>query len=375
MDSLARVPLNDLSRYYHYFKNEIQSATANVLTNGVALNGLYNQRFSSSFAQYVGAKFCHCVANGTDALELALKACALSATPSKTEVILAPNCGGYSSTAIFGINLVPVYADICPTTHLIDLDSILSCVNSSTLAVVATHLFGGMVDVARLKAMLNERGFHDVFIVEDCAQAHGLKFGGFKAGSLGDIAAFSFYPTKNLGGFGDAGAVVSSSLQLHDYVKYLSQYGWSDKYTVAYEYGQNSRMDEVQAAILESVLKSLDKLNDQRKHIASLYSSVAPGSLIVQSTLDSVFHLFVIKTKSRERFQAHMNMSGIDTGIHYPLLDPCQPAWRAKTFKFAPKGIPEAIKQNKMIVTLPCFPFMSDQEVERVCNALAAWTE
>ncbi len=257
-------------------------------------------------------------------------------------------------------------------SQLPSIESAVSCLGDDTLAVVATHLYGGVVDVPRLRAALDDAGFERVPIIEDCAQAHGATLGGLRAGAMGDIAAFSFYPTKNLGAMGDAGAVVTGSAGLAARARALAQYGWSKKYTVETAGGRNSRMDEAQAAILSAILPDLGALNAERAAIAALYRSEAPrGVRFVESAAGSVMHLAVVLAEDRDALRGHLAARGIASDVHYPVLDCDQPAWRGLPHRVAPGGLPVSRASVGRLLSLPCFIGMTEAEIAHVARSVA----
>ncbi|WP_284191438.1 DegT/DnrJ/EryC1/StrS family aminotransferase, partial [Vibrio zhanjiangensis] len=228
------------------------------------------------------------------------------------------------------------------------------------------------VDVHKLRRKLDDCGYDNVSIIEDCAQAHGAYVGSNKVGSLGDIATFSFYPTKNLGAVGDAGALTTNSSVYFDRIKQISQYGWSSKYNITTSGGQNSRMDEIQAAILLRLINKLDSWNEKRRQIYTRYAS-SNRNLKFYTTLDksNVVHLAVLKTKQRQRFLDYMRQNGVLADIHYPILDSEQPAWN-QGIKL---DLPISSLLKSQIVTLPCFPSMKDEEVDYICELLSRWVD
>ncbi|HSE66985.1 MAG TPA: DegT/DnrJ/EryC1/StrS family aminotransferase, partial [Gemmatimonadales bacterium] len=318
---------------------------------------------------------CILVANGTDALELALRAIHVSC-PTGREVVAVPNAGGYATTACRQVGLVPVYADIEERSQLLAIESAVAALSGQTLAVVATHLYGGVVDVPALKRAMTMAGYGHVAILEDCAQAHGAHLGAAPVGSMGEIAAFSFYPTKNLGAMGDAGAVVTSDPGLAEAARKLRQYGWGSKYRVEMAGGRNSRMDEIQAAILDAMLPRLAGLNAERAQIHSRLRKAADVSLQFLDGGDGrVVHLAVVRSRARDAFRRHLSERGIESDIHYPVLDCDQPGWAGLPMRMAPGGVPVARRGVDEIVTLPCFPGMTESERAVLCGALAGWRE
>lgn len=372
--SQPMVPLNDLRRVYASRERELRTAVEATLASGWWLNGEQVHEFCREFARYLGVDNCIGVANGTDALEIAMRALIRVRAPAGREVVTVANAGGYSTTACRLLGLTPVYADIEEATQLGSPESILSCITAETAFVVVTHLYGGVVDVPRLRAMLDEAGHQRLAILEDCAQAHGARIGKDAVGSFGDIAIFSFYPTKNLGAVGDGGAIVTSDPELAQAVQALRQYGWGAKYEVDMPQGRNSRLDELQAAVLRVLLPGLDEGNSRRRKILLRYSEAAPSNVrLVNSGNGSVAHLAVALCERRDELRAHLANSRVATELHYPILDCDQPGWRDLPFRLAPGGIPVARLSVKQLLTLPCFPDMSEDEVVHVCDALAEW--
>ena len=368
------IPINDTGRTYRAFEQEISDAVSGILRSGWWLNGPQTEAFATAFAGYLGVPFCQPVANGTDALELAFRALKMTGRARGSEVVTVANAGGYTVTACRQAGFAPVFVDVIAGTQLVDSQSVVAALAQETAIVVATHLYGGVVDVPALRSAMDTAGFSHVPIVEDCAQAHGGRLGAKRAGALGDLAIFSFYPTKNLGAVGDAGAAVTSDEGLFNALRQLHQYGWSSKYHVGAPGGRNSRVDEIQAAVLLVLLPHLDRLNGRRKAILdALATANETLPFVVSRTTDSVAHLAVTLCSERDRFRDYMSEKGIATDIHYPILDCDQEGWRGLPQRVAPGGIPTSRNSVARIVTVPCFPTMTDGEVERVIDALRAW--
>lgn len=368
-DNRGTIPLNDTARTYLAYAGELDEAVRATIASGWWINGPRNEAFAEAFSRYVGVAHCQPVANGTDALELALRGLLECGRAIGSEVVTVANAGGYTTTACAHVGLRPVYADIEYETQLVDIAGAVRALSGETAAVVATHLYGGVVDVVALRAAMDAAGYAKVPIVEDCAQAHGAMLGNVRVGALGDVATFSFYPTKNLGAVGDAGAVVTSDETLFATVKQLAQYGWSRKYEVTRAGGRNSRMDEVQAAVLSTLLPHLDALNARRQAILETYASANANLVFARPASGTVAHLAVARTSSRDAFREHMKQHGIATDIHYPILDCDQPGWMSEV---TPE-LPVSRASTREIVTVPCFPFMTDAEVERVADAMSQW--
>jgi dTDP-3-amino-2,3,6-trideoxy-4-keto-D-glucose/dTDP-3-amino-3,4,6-trideoxy-alpha-D-glucose/dTDP-2,6-dideoxy-D-kanosamine transaminase len=364
------VALNDLLRQTTAHHSELVAAMNRVLASGWYILGGECAAFESEFADYCGVAHCISVANGTDALELALRA--LGVGPGDTVATVA-NAGGYSTTAIRAVGAEPLYIDIDPGTMNMSAADLAARLTPAVRAVIATHLYGSM---APLPALLAVTGRAAVPLVEDCAQAHGAAIGGRKAGSWGALACFSFYPTKNLGALGDGGAITTQDRELARRVKSLRQYGWTSKYRCA-EYGRNSRMDEMQAAILRAKLPHLDGWNARRREIASTYSAALAGQA-VQCPRDfgesHVAHLYVIRSPKRDRIRAALRACGIATDIHYPVPDHLQEAARGAygtTLPASPQ-LPATEQAAGQILTLPCYAELLDEEISAVVDALQA---
>lgn len=367
------IPMNDLKRLYQRHHVEIEREVMNTLRSGWWLNGAVGKRFAANFSRFIGVSECVLVANGTDALELALAAVTKRDGIRGREVIVAANAGGYASCACWHNDLIPHYVDIEPASQLVAPQSVLKAASANTAAIVATHLYGGVVDVRAIRDGLEQAGLSHIPILEDCAQAHGARIGSDVAGSLGDISTFSFYPTKNLGAMGDGGAVLTSDTAIAGHVRQLQQYGWSSKYRVGVPNGRNSRMDEVQAAILDVLLGDVDRRNRQRRGILDQYKSVAGRRLqFLEGGDGAVAHLAVALCDERDAFRAFMKERGIDTDIHYPVLDCDQVGW-ADLPMMGSENLTVSRASVSRLCSVPCYPNMREDEVERVCLALREW--
>ncbi|TPI29085.1 erythromycin biosynthesis sensory transduction protein eryC1 [Mesorhizobium sp. B3-2-1] len=367
------VPMNDLKRLYQRHQVELEREVTSTLRSGWWLNGMMGRKFATNFARFIGVSECVLVANGTDALELALAAVAKRNGQRGREVLVVANAGGYASCACWHNDLIPHYVDIEPASQLMDLQSALKAANAYTAAIVVTHLYGGTVDVRAIRAGLADAGLSHIPIVEDCAQAHGARIGSDVVGSLGDISTFSFYPTKNLGAMGDGGAVLTSDVCAAAHIRQLQQYGWSSKYHVGVPNGRNSRMDEVQAAILDVLLGDVDNRNEQRRAILDRYKSVAGRRLqFVEGGVGAVAHLAVALCDDRDSFRTFMKERGVDTDIHYPVLDCDQVGWAELPMKGVENLTVSRASVNRLC-SVPCYPDMTESEVERVCLALSEW--
>ncbi|RWC32689.1 MAG: erythromycin biosynthesis sensory transduction protein eryC1 [Mesorhizobium sp.] len=367
------VPMNDLKRLYQRYQVEIEHAVTSTLRSGWWLNGAVGKKFAANFSRFIGVSECVLVANGTDALELALAVVTKRDGIRGREVIVAANAGGYASCACWHNDLIPHYVDIEPASQLVDLQSVLRAASADTAAIVATHLYGGVVDVRAIRHGLAEAGLSHIPIVEDCAQAHGARIGSDIAGSLGDISTFSFYPTKNLGAMGDGGAVLTSDAAAAAHIRRLQQYGWSSKYHVGVPNGRNSRMDEVQAAILDVLLGDVDSRNGQRRTILSQYKSVTGRRLqFLEGGAGAVAHLAVALCDDRDAFRTFMKERGVDTDIHYPVLDCDQIGWADLPMKGS-ENLAVSRASVSRLTSVPCYPDMTGDEIEQVCLTLREW--
>ncbi|MFK8068614.1 MAG: DegT/DnrJ/EryC1/StrS family aminotransferase [Gammaproteobacteria bacterium] len=369
------IPFNDTSRLYQAHKAELQSSLIKTAESGHWLLGKETENFAQSFSKYCDVKYCLPVANGTDALEIALRS-TIQNPNLDDEVITVANAGGYTTAACRTIGVTPVYADINKKSHLIDTESLLRCISPSVKAIVITHLYGAAVNVSEVRKKLTEINFQHIPIIEDCAQAHGAKVNNDRVGSLGDVATFSFYPTKNLGALGDGGAITTSDPEIYKKAQQLHQYGWNSKYNVGISYGRNSRMDEIQAGILNCLLPHLDLYNKKRIQIIERYKQAEGGNLsfLDYSDRDYVGHLAIVTVKHRDAFIEFMRSKNISVDVHYPIADCDQKAWKNSSQRWDETSNLKITREvTKTIVSLPCFPFLKEKEIVHVYNALSEW--
>ncbi len=361
------IALNDLARHHAPLRAELEAAMARVHARGWYILGPEVEAFEREFAAFVGAAECVAVGNGTDALELALRALGVGAGAA---VATVANAGMYATTAIRAAGARPAYVDVDPPTLLMDPAALAAGLAASTRAAVVTHLYGRMADVDRLGRIARERG---VALIEDCAQAHGAKSGGRMAGTHGTLGCYSFYPTKNLGALGDAGAIVTGDRDLAAKLRALRTYGWGAKYHCAMEGGMNSRMDELQAAVLRAKLPHLDGWNRRRRSIAAQYGATIrhPGIVLPAPAEDeaNVSHLYVVRARDRESLRAHLAASGVATDVHYPVPDHRQPG----AGDAPPGGLPVTERACAEVLSLPCYPDLTAAEVDAVAAACNRW--
>ncbi|HEX3693105.1 MAG TPA: DegT/DnrJ/EryC1/StrS family aminotransferase [Solirubrobacteraceae bacterium] len=362
VDRPVPTPFNDLRRAAQG-DEELTLAVERVARSGRYLLGEQTDGLERELAAYLGVGAVVAVANGTDALELALTALA---APGE-EVLTAANAGGYAAIAARRCGLTVRYVDVDERDLLLSPDGLQRAIGARTRVVVVTHLYGKMARVEEIRELCWARG---VRVLEDCAQAIGARASGALAGSVGDAAAFSFYPTKNLGALGDGGAVATSDRTIAERVRRLRQYGWQGKYEIVEDRGGNSRLDEIQAAALRSRLPGLDGANRRRREIAARYAVAVSGSQVRMAQdggEDYVAHLAVIRAPDRGRIACALAERGIGTAIHYPLPDHRQPV-----LGNSEQRLPVSERACEEVLSLPCFPELTDTEVEGVCSALRA---
>ena len=361
------VPLNDCRRQSVVLAGELEEAARRVIAGGWYVHGREHDAFEREWAAYCGRGHCIGVANGTDALELSLRA--LGCGPGD-EVITVANAGGYTTAATLAVGAAPVLIDVERHTLTMSPERAAAAIGPRTKAIVLTHLYGYLGPVEALCKLATERG---VALVEDCAQAHGAMRGGRRAGSFGALAAFSFYPTKNLGALGDAGAIVTDDAGLAARLRALRQYGWETQYRVIERGGRNSRLDELQAAFLRCKLPHLDGWNARRRAIVDRYCEATKGGSlrIVHAPADNyVAHLCVARHPNRDEARRRIKSFGVSTAIHYPLADHQQPAFQAAIRR--PVELPVTDRAQAEILTLPCFAEMTAEEIDAVCAAIRA---
>jgi dTDP-4-amino-4,6-dideoxygalactose transaminase len=363
------VPFGDLHREYQALRGELDSALARVLKSGWYILGEEVAGFEDEFASYCGVHECVGVASGADALYLALTA--LEIGPGD-EVITVANACMYQAAAILQAGAHPVFVDVDPFTQTMDPVACTAAVTERTRAIMPVHLFGRLADMRSLNAVAAR---HKLAVIEDAAQAHGA-FGYDdhgrlrRAGAWGDLACFSFYPSKNLGAMGDGGAVTTDSPDLAERLRKLRMYGWSQKYCVTEAGGRNSRLDALQAALLRVKLRHLDGVNHARRERAAWYTELLSDLPLDLPPADPghVFHLYVIACDDRDGLRRYLQESGIGCDVHYPLPAHLQPAYR--WLGYTPGTLPVSERLAHRILSLPLFPQLSRGEIESVVAAV-----
>ena len=359
------IPIQDLKRHYDVLANELKATAQRVLDSGWYVLGQEVKGFEKEFATYLGAPECISVANGTDALELALRA--FQVGPGD-EVCTVANAGMYSTIAILSAGAKPVFVDVQPATLTLCPEKLAAKITARTKAIIVTHLYGCMADIEAILKLARTRKLP---VIEDCAQAHGAKHLNRTAGTWGDIGCYSFYPTKNLGALGDGGALSTNDPKLAERLRRLRQYGWSSRYHSDDCGGRNSRLDELQAAFLRVKLPHLDSWNTRRQQIAQAYNESFCNLAVRLPKLGSgshVAHLYVMCLPEREAFRTKLTAAGVGNDVHYPLPDYSQNSVRQQLGD--QPALPATEEACRQVVTLPCFPELTDNEVEKVIKAV-----
>jgi aminotransferase EvaB len=360
--------INDLTVRLKQNHSQISQVIDSVLLSGWIILGPKVKQFETEFANYIGTKHCITLANGTDAIELGLKALGIS---KGFKVATVANAGMYTTTAVLAIDALPLFMDVNLSTKNTSLLEVKKAVANGANAVVITHLYG--LACAEIEQIAQYCKANNVPLLEDCAQAHGAKINGKTVGSFGDVASFSFYPTKNLGALGDGGAIVSNDLKIADTVRQLRQYGWTTKYHVDLAGARNSRLDEIQAALLSLFLPNLDANNEKRRQIAKAYKLGINNSNLVLPNLgneDDVVHLYIVSSKYRDSLKEHLKSLDIASDVHYPIPDHKQKILK-NLFKDHELPITEQLANE--ILTLPCYPEMTREQVEMVIEGINSW--
>ena len=352
-----KVQFVDLKAQYQSIKDEVNQAIGGVLESCAFVN---SRSFEGDFSQYIGGKYCVGVGNGTDALFMAMKALGLG---SGDEVITAANTFIATAEGIGWTGATPVFVDCDPVTYNIDVTKIEAAITDKTKAIVPVHLYGQPADMDAIREIAKK---HNLAVIEDCAQAHGATYKGKKAGTFGDIACFSFYPGKNLGAYGDGGAIVTDNEELATNVRKLGDHGSNVKYQHDFE-GLNSRLDGIQGAVLSVKLRHLDKWSDRRIAVAAMYNEGLKDVCVVPQTaadMRHVFHLYVIQVNNREELMNHLTEQGIACGIHYPVALPISPAYAE--LGYSADQFPVACTIADKIVSLPMHGDLTDEDVALV---------
>jgi dTDP-4-amino-4,6-dideoxygalactose transaminase len=361
------IPLVDLKAQYRNLRAEMEPVLAEVLNQAHFIMGPNAQAFEQEFAAYCGARYAIGCGSGTDALIFAIQALGIGVGD---EVITTPHTFIASAECISLAGATPVFVDIDPRTYSMDPNLIEEAITERTRAIVVVHLYGNPAPMDKIMAIAKK---HGLVVVEDCAQAHGATFQGQRLGTFGDIACFSFYPGKNLGAYGDGGAVVTNRTDLADRVFRLRNHGRAPgaKYEHS-EVGYCSRLDEVQAAVLRVKLRHLDAWNKARRAVARQFSELLQGADVIlpmeSQGGEAVYHLYVVRVRNREEVQAQLRAEGIECGVHYPVPLHLQPAYA--NLGYLPGKYPMAEVVSKEVLSLPIFPEITKEQIITIVTAV-----
>lgn len=360
----------DLKKQYESIKREIDMAIASVINDTAFIGGKYLSKFESDFAEYCDVKYCVGVGNGTDALEIAIESLDL---PKGSEVIVPANSFIASSEAVTRTGLKVVFCDVDEESYIMTAKQVEDCITSKTSAIIAVHLYGHPADMIGLRALSQKYGLK---IIEDCAQAHGAEVEGKRVGSLGHVAAFSFYPGKNLGAYGDGGCVTTNDKALELKIRKIANHGRIAKYDHEFE-GRNSRLDGLQAAILSVKLGHLNSWTNHRINIAEKYSSKLADCQSITLPIrkpwaKQVYHLYVIRTDDRDSLRAHLEERNIKTGVHYPVALP-----KLKAYEYLQQDCSDffSLDIDENLLSLPIGEHILEEEVDEVCDCILEYFE
>lgn len=360
------IPFLDLHAQYLSIKHEIDNAIMSTVRSVSFIGGMAHEMFKKNLSSYIGVKNTILVGNGTDALIIALKSLKL---PPNSEVIVPANSFIATSEAVTAAGCKVVFCDIKDDTFNIDPECINSLITNQTKAIIAVHLYGQPCDILALKSICKS---HSLYLIEDCAQAHGASIMNQKVGTFGDVATFSFYPGKNLGAYGDGGAIVTDNDELALYCQMYANHGRTEKYNHEFE-GVNSRLDTVQCAILDVKLQHLSEWNERRRTIAEQYTNalrhlpwIRPQSQL-RNTM-GVYHLYAVRVQDRNSLLRYLADKGIHCGIHYPIGLPFLKAY--KHMQLSGKDYPITFLHQNEVMSLPIFPELTDYMVAQIVDAI-----
>lgn len=356
----------DLYHSHGPMMEEVEAAFREVVTTSSFIGGKRIELFENSFSDFIGSGHCIGVANGTDAIEIALESLGVAARGG--EVIVPANTFMATSEAVSRMGYQVVFADVSPSSYNLDIADVASRITSRTVGVIAVHLYGNPAEMSALRELCDS---HSLFLIEDCAQAHGAGYRGRHVGNIGDISTFSFYPGKNLGALGDAGAIVTNDDALAKRCRSIANHGRLSKYDHVTE-GRNSRLDGIQAAMLSVKLPYLRGWVRRRREVASAYNLGLRGLGLdlPEANLDGehAYHLYVVRSSDRDGLAASLRDRGVETGVHYPVALPRLTAYRGHPQHDEPFFARTAAGQ---VLSLPMGPHLSDEEVAKVIDAIA----
>ena len=359
------IPFVDLKAQYRSIQEEIDEAIKNVINETAFIGGKYAAKFEVEFAAFLNVRHCIACANGTDSLEILLKAMGVG---EGDEVIVPAISWISTSEAVSSVGATPVFVDIAADYYTIDISKIEAKITSKTKAIIPVHLYGQPVDMVSVMRIAKK---HNLKVLEDCAQAHEAEFNGQRVGTFGDCASFSFYPGKNLGAYGDAGGMVTNDYEIARKARMIANHGQEGKHNHIIE-GRNSRMDGVHAAVLSVKLKHLDKWTTLRIQHSKTYSEqLAQSSVTAPSVIKNgkhVFHLFVIRSEKRDELMEHLKAYDVQVAIHYPKALPFLECYTDREFKEV--DYPVAAQIQGEILSLPLFPELTENQISKVTELI-----
>ena len=363
-----KVPFVDFAPMHNMIETEMVEKFTEVYRKNQFITGEECAAFEKDFAQYCGVDYCVGCGNGLDAIYLILKAYGIG---TGDEVIVPSNTFIATALAVSYTGATPIFVEPTLEFYNIDVTRIEEKISSKTKAIIAVHLYGQPADMKEINEFAKK---YQIKVIEDAAQAHGAMYGGKRTGNLGDAAAFSMYPGKNLGALGDGGAIVTNDKELAEKVRMLGNYGSDYKYHHVYQ-GNNSRLDEVQAAMLRIKLRYLDEWNQDRRRIAARYSSEIQNENVILPSIregvEHVFHVYAVRSRRREGLEKYLQKNGIGTNKHYPIPMHLQPAYA--DLKIAKEKLPIAEEISKTELSIPMYYGMSEQDITEVIEAINAF--
>jgi len=361
------VPFVDLKQQYTSIKSEVDAAIARVIENTSFILGPEVRAFEAAFAEYVGARACIAVNSGTAALQLTLMAAGIGAGD---EVIVPSFTFFATAEAVSVLGATPVFVDVDPVSYTLTAAAIERDITPRTRALIPVHLYGQAADLDPILELAKK---HHLHVIEDAAQAHGAEYKRKRVGALGRAGCFSFYPSKNLGAYGEAGAVVTNDEELAKRLRLLRDHGSTSKYAHAIV-GYNFRMEEIQAAVLNVKLRHLNDWNDARRARAARYNALlSSAGLVLPAEMDyarHVYHVYAVQSQNRDELQKHLTAAGVQTGVHYPIPIHLQPAYASLSYKGGELPVTENLAERAL--SLPMFPELSDEQIGRVAEVLTA---
>lgn len=359
------IPFVNLKKEYESIQIELDQAVTGTLKRGYFVLGEEVKKFEDDFSNYIGSKYSISLNSGSDALFLAIKSLGIG---KGDEVITVSHTFISTVDGIVKNGAKPVFVDIDPETYCMDASKIEDKITENTKAIIPVHLYGHPVNMGYIKEIASEYG---LFLVEDACQAHGAEYNGKKVGSIGDVGCFSFYPTKNLGAWGDGGITVTDNEEIKERLRLLRNYGQSEKNYHDFV-GYNSRLDEIQAAVLRVKLRYIDYWNEKRREIAKSYNELLEDVIkpLERDYAKHVYHLYVIRHKERDKIRQYLLNNGIQSQIHYPCPVHKQKAYSSQGYSLK---LPVTEKITDQILSLPMHPWLGEIDVEKVCNCIKKW--